>query len=548
MEDYFFNLAKKGNHFKKTMGNSYNLMVKAKNKRRKELLNRTNFDNIFDITIDNYKFNSFAYLLNSFTAISRLDYDGVMADLFRMLKNKSGDYFYKENRTVLEYLRTEDTNGLLDMHVLYSLHMTQKSITIDMLVQMIIKFGGLKEIICYLYDFYFIIMLEILDGNLVQFFYEFENDTLCNTEVAGVYMGILWLLTLVPELKGYGGIYIKKIDLTNNLHKSIPEKSIHARYMRGEITSTELYERCGSYSSTMSVMCPVVELEHLTLIMNGKYDGSEPDTILRQTLDDWADDVYSSDSLLRLNRNLIGMFIFNTKLCKELYDKQINIESLYEKSVEDKEKAENSARIVRVELKELQKKYENLEKEKIDTEKLVHSLQERTSTVLEKKVRDLEKQLKQAEQIEIEQTQKLLEQKKEISTQKKEIRKLNALLPEVEEEQTAEIIENVDEFSLDDAIEICKDKKILIVGGYGLSNMENKFSKYGINNVNMVVESRTLNGEYDVVVALTRVMRHMMGNLVDKYCDDTKVFIPYNGTNVETLIKRMAKELSDIVN
>ena len=66
----------------------------------------------------------------------------------------------------------------------------------------------------------------------------------------------------------------------------------------------------------------------------------------------------------------------------------------------------------------------------------------------------------------------------------------------------------------------------------------------GIENVHMVVEARTLNGDYDVVVALTKVVKHKMTRLIDKFCDDT-LFIPYNGTNVETLIIRIARELNE---
>ena len=154
------------------------------------------------------------------------------------------------------------------------------------------------------------------------------------------------------------------------------------------------------------------------------------------------------------------------------------------------------------------------------------------------------KETKESEQTEIEQTKLILEQKKELSNLRKKIKKLTSLIS-VEESVEPVIEEEQEEKTLDEAIECCKDKKILIVGGYGLSNFENKLKKYGIHNVTMIVESRTLNGEYDVVIALTKVIKHKMCKLVNKYCDDASVFIPYNGTNVEVLIQKMAKELEE---
>lgn len=550
MSERCFEVAKKSGHYERVVGaNNYKLMLKAHTKKKKELKALENLDGLFNITVGEYKdFNCLPYILNSFAALSRFHYESVMLDLYDIFGRHCGDYFYKSDRTVIEYLRTEDTKGLLDLKVLYSLHITHKSSMIIELVEMIIKFGGLNDIIGYLYDFYFLTMLDAIDGRVGQCFYIFKDASLCNTEVVGYYMALIWLLKITPELKVYGGSYVRKLDIIEKFHQNIPEKSVHAKYIMGDIDSEDLYERCSYNSGTrIRIMCPIVEKEHLAIMLEGDYDGYEPDRALRIMLDDWADDVYGTDALLMVSRSIIGTFLFNNKICNELYAKQKDAICLYEKSLEEKEKAEKSARKARVDLKEVEKKVEELENLRISQEKEIHILQEKSSDKLEKEVKDLTDKVKDMDTIISTQNEKILCQKKELSTQKKLVRKLETLVPK---EDTEVVVEEVtkQEVTLEDAIEVCKDKKILIVGGYGLGNLENKFEKYGINNVNMVVEARTINGDYDVVIALVKVMRHMMVNLVDKYCDDSVIFIPYNGTNVEGMIKKIAEEYNECSN
>lgn len=528
--------------YQKVVGTNYNLMLKARAKRKKEIVSK-DFKELFKIKLGDIEFDGFEYILNSFAAVARIDYDNVLIDLFELLKKNAKDYFYRDSKELMNYLNTSQLTNYINMHVLDSLHMTQRSNFIVEFVKIIIASGGISDIISYLYDFYFINMMDSIAGNLTDCFFQFEDDTICNTEVAGYYIGLYWLLTLSPEIRLYGGLAIKKLDIVENIYLHMPEKSIHRKYIEGLVTSEDLFEICGY--RLHHIMCPCVEREQLYIMLKGKkIETEEPDFVTRTLLDDWADDIYSEVARIDAIRNAIGTYLYNMNVYKELNDKNITLQVENEKYKEDKEKAENTARKTRTDYKDLQKENEKLEKELSEHEKTIHKLEECSTEKLQKTIKELRKETKESEQTEIEQTKLILEQKKELSNLRKKIKKLTSLIS-VEESVEPVIEEEQEEKTLDEAIECCKDKKILIVGGYGLSNFENKLKKYGIHNVTMIVESRTLNGEYDVVIALTKVIKHKMCKLVNKYCDDASVFIPYNGTNVEVLIQKMAKELEE---
>lgn len=529
--------------YQKVVGTNYNLMLKARTKRRKEILKK-DFKELFTIKLDDIEFNGFEYILNSFAAIARLDYDNVLIDLFEILKKNSKDYFYKDSKELMDFFNSSKLWDYINMKVLDSLHMTQRSNFIIEFVKIIIASGGLNDILSYMYDFYFLNMMDSIAGNLTDCFYQFEDDTLCNTEVAGYYIGLYWLLALSPEIRLYGGLAIKKLDIVGNIYLNMPEKSIHRQYIQGMITDDDLIERCGY--RLHHIMCPCVEREQLYIMLKGKkIDTEEPDFITRTLLDDWADDIYSEVARIDAVRTALGTYLYNTNVYKELNDKNVTLQVENDKYKEDKEKAENAARKVRADYKDLQKENEKVKNDLLEKDKQIHKLEECSTEKLQKENKELRKELKESEQTEIEQTQLILEQKKEISNLRKEIKKVTSLVT-VEDKELEPLVEKEPEFqTLAEAINSCKDKKILIVGGYGLSNFENKLKKYGFHNVTMIVESRTLSGDYDVVIALTKVIKHKMCKLVDKYCDDAKVFIPYNGTNVEVLIQKMAKELDE---
>ena len=541
--NYYYDKVQSYGVFRNVIGRSnYNMLLKAKTKRRNSLA-KEDIEKIFKITYKGHEFNAFPYLLNSFAAIGRFDYDNVILDLFEILDNCDGKRIYMSDK--IRFDTMTDKGSLLDKRVLYSLHFTQKSLNILTLCFICLNLKGEMELLKYMFDFYLAMLLESISIGYTDMFYEYSNPTLCNTEVTGYYMGLQWILTLVPELRMYGGVNFKKLNISEQIEKNMPFNSFHARYVMGEITEDELYDRCGYHgkNSMKSVMCPLVEMEHWADMKQGICN-EEPSEEIREVLDDWADDVYDEDNSLNTYRNMIGSYIYNMKFCNSLYAECQKKEMLVQRIGEEKEKSDNAARLAKRELKNVQNELKDVKEQLVQVEKERNELKENSTELLQKKIVNLTKQLKEYEKSEIEQSAKILEQKKLLSIQAKEIKNLTALVPEDVKEELVAVDDTKDDMTVEDAVEICKDKKILIVGGYGLSNFENKLTGYGIENVHMVVEARTLNGDYDVVVALTKVVKHKMTRLIDKFCDDT-LFIPYNGTNVETLIIRIAKELNE---
>lgn len=542
MRNYYLDKVQKGYDFRKVIGNNYNLMLKAKNKRRNQIpRDRT----LFDITYKGYKFDCLPYLVNSMASIGRYEYDNVLLDLTGILKKCGGDKFYTQEKLKLKE-KFDYKASVLNRTVLYSLHFTQFSFNLIMMCLLILDFDGEQELYKYLYDFYFAMLLETITFGYTNLFYEFSDKNLCNTEVTGYYMGLLWVLSRTPEIRRYGGVNFKKIDIVGKIEKNMPDNSIHAQYVRGEITENELNKRCGFHGgrNIQSIMCPLVEMEHLSIILEGNYDGSEPMNELRDVLDDWAEDLYSNYNFVSTCRNMLGSFGYNTKMCHDLYNDSVKNVLLVTKMQEDKAKAEATTRLAKQELKNKEKELEKSQKKLIEQEIEIKRLKENSSENLKRQLDEANKKIKEFEKLETVLSTKILEQKKMLSTKAKEIKNLTALVPEVEQEEL-QLKEQESLLTIEDAISICKDKKILIVGGYGLSNMENKLLKYGFDNVNMIIEARTISGNYDIVVVMTKFIKHKMVRLVDKYCTDAKIFIPYNGTNIDTLIIKMAEEINE---
>ena len=543
--NYYYEKVQSCRAFRTVIGSNYNMLLKAKTKRRNELAKK-DVEQIFKLTYKEHEFNAFPYMLNSFAAIGRFDYDNVMLDLFEILDNCDGKKFYASDKIRFDNMTGNET--LLDKRVLYSLHFSQRSLNILTLCMLILNLKGEQALLKYIFDFYLAMLLESISIGYTDMFYEYSNPVLCNTEVTGYYMGLKWILTLVPELRMYGGVNFKKLNISEQIEKHMPYNSLHARYIRGEVTEEELYDRCGFHGrhSMKSVMCPLVEMEHWSVIRQGICN-EEPNEDIREVLDDWADDVYTEENCLNTYRNMIGTYIYNMKFCNSLYAECQKKEMLVQRMTGEKEKSDNAARVAKQDLKVVQNELKEVKEQLVQVEKERNGLKENSTEILQQQIVSLTKQLKEYEKSEIEQSAKILEQKKLLSTQTKEIRKLTALVPEDAKEEIVCVAakDKEEEMAIEDAVELCKDKKILIVGGYGLSNFENKLVSYGIDNVHMVVEARTLNGDYDVVVALTKVVKHKMTRLIDKFCDDDTLFIPYNGTNVETLIIKIAKELNE---
>lgn len=373
---------------------------------------------------------------------------------------------------------------------------------------------------------------------------KFGDESICNTQAFSYYLLGSWLFQLEPKLAAFLGMQFNKSGVRELLKKFCPEGCLHYKYIAGEIDSKELLDRYIGFSGMD--MSTVSDRELLSLASKGDYTGGSMSyyelslsAAVRQLLDKQINGSLTS---------ALGSCAFSSRgmlyhLGKQLESKSFDAENALNECSDLKEKLAVS----KSDLSSAKKTIASLESE-VSLLKLRLSKHESVDK-LESEIQSLRSELSAEKGRFNDLVEHNMELKRTIRAQKKEIKRLSSSSLGQSEDDMLLSEESVN-ISIQEMVDALKNKRILVVGGNGLSIFINGVLSYGITDIRWHDSMRKSVGKCDILVIMTKFVSHMEVRYSESLIDFKRTALVYfNGTNVENFITTLYEEVcsNDIV-
>ena len=498
------------------------LIYKEINKVSRELAKRDVSD-IFQITYKGYSFNCLPFLLNG---------SGYYSLTFRtsIIDSVSKMNIITEPKSDLKLGKVDN----LDIGIFNCVMPAMADVGMRLLCAFLYKHNP-REVVRIMYHGAVEVFEDvILNNNMIHFDYKYNK--ICNTQAFCYYCILLWFLNLSPLLRSLSMREFKRAKFFDLMDSLIPEDTIHFKYIKGEITSKELYKlyKAHSYNDGSSI----VQREIMCNSSEGAYTGEDL-TSRELSLCNEIYDSYTLNEEYKMNMNLAYCFLYDgtyTRLHNDLSSKIIALET----ATEQVDKVESKLRLAREELRKLRDSLQ-------ERDSLISSLQTTVNTFtydedLKSELEMCKKELCKLKDENNRLFNENISQKRLISSQKKQLKQLSSSLVSLQENNYAwEKISEDCSVSLDlqDMISELKDLRIAFVGCDN-NAIESKLKDLGFNYVNRVTSTQRRLGKCDILVIFAIRCHHSEVYKAEKMCkgrDIQKLYL--SCVNVEQMIKEM---------
>ena len=381
------------------------------------------------------------------------------------------------------------------------------------------------------------------------------SDIKCNivdTATLSLCISMYWLLTKLSSLNRHIDKKYRVNFWLERINHFLQDKSLFKRYFYGEISARKMHLSyiSGIYSDRISIMekeyymCHNLDKlsklkdvnRHLKNIKLSNFEQS----IFKYYYDNELNDINSSINhhisiALRMNDKAEAI-VKELKDCKEeSIKKSAEIDELNRKYNFERTKQGN----LKATITELKKRVDELESKLRNKPVKIESSNN--------EVKELQNSLKSIKADLDESIKEELSVRQENASLKKQVKKLQALVKNNEEIEDIDVDDDIEQVSIEEAIDFIKDKRVVLIGGDDKSHWEDTFNKYGldkfirINNQNVVWTK--LSGKYDLIVYLYEYLGHSLFYKARKFLRTTKTMY-FKGNNSE----RFILEVYDMLN
>lgn len=509
-------------------GNLLNKEIKSTIKRLRKMSPKE----IFLIQWRDCTVNVLPFLFNMLT------FCGVEIGYLTILVQRCRKYNYDVNKTVYSHFGKDE---LVDLNFLESLLPTvgyQSGIR-ELAVHAYVE--NPNEFAASVFDSLFYLIEGTLEDKGYLGTIIFDDKSICNTQAASLYMSIYWLFKMSPYSRQLLGRSISKLDLESRLESFIPEGSLHYRYLKGEMSGSEVLHNYKSVKID-GTEDTVFEREIVSLATHGKYDG-RPLTEYEREVADWFKDYIFKDRELDLSFSL-ALSCYDCEASDRFKSKVDELTLQVDKANSEKNKQALKVHGLKDEISSLRGKISDLEKENSKLARLLSNHE--TYDSLQTKIKELKSDLCE-KSAEVEQIfEENIELKKLISSQKKEIKSLTASVDALKElaEDSSEPFEEEETFDIEEAVSVLKDKRIVFVGMEFNSSLVNRFKAVGLDSVSWVDRNTKSLGCCDLAVVFTQRCKHSDVRRIESLAKNgTTKMIYFSGSNFEQLLALMYDEV-----
>ena len=334
-----------------------------------------------------------------------------------------------------------------------------------------------------------------------------------NVEAFCFYIGLKWLVTVEPQYKMWLGKFLRKLELTKKYEEFCPEGSFVDRVLKDEIEPDKIVEyfRGRRFLDGSS-------LYYRTLVQSateGDYDGHDLSKEMRHVLNqhvDWVKKPYVNAECELYDAYVMrekGKVVYETKkLQHELNSTKENIKK-NQRSLSKKDALITEYQDT---IKQLQEEVETL-RFKVKNQSTDEELKGKV-TQYEEEIKDLKAENAYYDKIH-------LRDKQEISSLRKKVGKevAKTISDNLDNYENETVTENT--VTLEDKIELLKDKTIVLIGAEFLETTRQKIEDMGIPNIELCCKDTATPGKFDIGVVLTTRCMHdvvrRMETFADKY-------------------------------
>jgi hypothetical protein len=318
-------------------------------------------------------------------------------------------------------------------------------------------------------------------------------------------------------------------DLISSL---LPEDSIHFKYIKGELTSDELYNEYTKerYSDGSSICLR----EIMSNNTEGKYNGEDFNYrdlgMCKEIYDN-----YTMNEGYRMNMHIAYRYLFDgtyEQLNNEIESQTKLKEREFERAVKNGKRVDG----IRAERNALESQLADKDKEILDLKAKLNLVRSTDSLEAEIKALRNEIDLLKSDNTQLFNERALLKQT--ISSQIKQLKSLNASVDVSEEESIVfdETLEETTEVPFETIISRLKSNHITYIGCDD-NSVDVKLRQYGLNNITQFnMKQRTL-GKCDAIVVFSIRCHHADVYRAEKLCSGKDIPIIYvNCTNVDKML------------
>ena len=352
-----------------------------------------------------------------------------------------------------------------------------------------------------------------------------------NKEAFSFYIGLAWLLKTEPKFKMYMGKFLSHLNLKEKYREFCPENSFLDKVLKGELEDDKIGE---TYTSIHYLDGSSDYMRDVLLASSdGEYDGHDLTKEIRDLIDYF--DFEERDYLYGESQLSFFMSCFAVRGIaddKEKYEQNLERHQMeIEKNMKSIHKKDSLLDEYRDKIDKIEAENKQLRNELKD----IHTDEE-----LQKEIDLLNAEIKllKEENTLFEHTHQ--RDKQEISLLRKKVGKIEAseIKDKLDIFESDEELESDFEVSLEQKIDLLKDKKIILLGAEFLTPTIQRMEELGFTDVTLCSKDTKKPGKFDICVVLSTRCMHDVVRRMETFAEKYNALWLYSASvNAEKIIE-----------